>query len=195
MHLLLESAVTHPASVSLTAAIGFYLLVISIPVQAQGETGVTGGGGDLSSGDSVVYHEDSQIRRESVSILTKTGKKMWIGQRVDHKLISKSNVVIETDMFGVPFGPIPGFADKNTKVGWNNQKRILYVEALSREVATSDGLRIGATKEDVLKALGIPIMESASTFRYQNTEYEVLGILFLFDQNGRVERIILFGYV
>jgi len=61
--------------------------------------------------------------------------------------------------------------------------------ALATGVSTSDGLRIGATKEDLLNVL------RDRSFRYQNSENEVVGILFLFETSGKVSKIILFSYV
>ena len=68
------------------------------------------------------------------------------------------------------------------------------MEVLSDEFKTRDGLCLGDSKEKVRAALGIPYMESVDEFRYRNTEFEVVGIIFQF-REGKVSKIVLFSYV
>jgi hypothetical protein len=171
------------------------LLVHLLFAQGQTANGESKDQSNTNSDVQAIYHTESRLRRESVSIIMKNGGRWSIGQSVDEKIFAKSNVVIKTDIFNVPFGPINGYVDANVKIGWNNRKKVLYVEAVSTEVKTSDGLRIGATKEDVVNILGIPFMEKSNIYRYQNTEFEVIGVLFIFDKKNIVERIIMFSYV
>jgi hypothetical protein len=104
--------------------------------------------------------------------------------------IRNTNTSISTDLFGVPFGPLDGYKNGLFQVGWNNQNRVLYFEILSNSVTTQDGLKIGDTKDRVLEFLGVPFIETSSIYRFQNIEFEVIGILFQFE-NDRVAKIIL----
>jgi hypothetical protein len=142
----------------------------------------------------MTVNPDSKLDRKSVALLTEGGETISIGAIVSDELIDKSNAVVTSDELGVPFGPITGFANSDTLIGWNNQRRIIYVELFSRRVATFDGIRIGATREEIVRILGAPYIEKASGIRYQNTETENVGILFVFNAFQIVVRIVLFAY-
>jgi hypothetical protein len=124
-----------------------------------------------------------------------SGQSLSIGASVSDEVRGKSNTTITTSLLGVPFGPIDGFIDADIRIGWNNRDHIVYVEALSDSVSTFDGIRIGSTRTDVINRMGKPYVDGDSVLRYQNSEAEVIGILFLFNSARSVSSIILFAYV
>jgi hypothetical protein len=109
-------------------------------------------------------------------IITPDGEKWFIGKTVKEE----ANTQVISTLFGVPFGPIDGLYNNHIKIGWNNRNRILYIEALSPEVKTQDGIVIGDTKERVLTILGVPYIEKPDEYRYQNIDFELIGIIFQF---------------
>jgi len=143
-------------------------------------------------------NEDSRIEIESVSVSTPDGETWYIGRRITEEFIEKANTIISTDLFGITFGPIDGFEDNLLRIGWNNRNRVLYIEVLSDKIKTKDGIALGDSKEKVLDILGIPyievVNEDVNQLRYDNTDFEVRGLLFQFD-NDIVIKIYLFSYV
>jgi hypothetical protein len=130
---------------------------------------------------------------EAAGVMLASGEKWFIGQDVDDEVIAKSNIVVETSMFGKRFGPIDGFEDGNVKVAWNDQKRIIYIEVLISTVKTYSGLTLGSKRTDVLDTLGIPRLETENTLRYDNAWDEIFGIIFQFENDSAV-KIVLFVY-
>jgi hypothetical protein len=126
-------------------------------------------------------------------VMLESGEKWFTGQDVDDEVIAKSNIVVETSMFGPYFGPLDGFEDGKVKVAWNDQKRILYIEVLRSTVKTYSGLTLGSKRTDVLDTLGIPHFESKHTLRYDNSWDGTWGIIFQFENDIAV-KIVLFAY-
>jgi len=149
----------------------------------------------LSAEDKRIIHYDSYLNPESLIVIIENGDQWSIYQRLDEDTTNQSNGEYGCTLVHNYFGPMPGIKNSNWIIGWNNQNIILYIEILSTDVMTIDGLKIGMTKEDVIEALGVPFIEYEDRFRYQNSENEVCGILFVFDDDGIIERIILFAYV
>ena len=137
---------------------------------------------------------NSFIAPDSIAVINREGEKWFIGQVVNDDVIRKSNIQIDSALFGVVFGPIKGYVDDNIKIGWNNQNRILYIELLSGNFETIDGIRLGDSKEKIKDALGLPYSESSNEYRYQNIEFEVIGIIFQFIDD-RASNIVLFSYL
>jgi hypothetical protein len=144
--------------------------------------------------DTRKINQHSRLELESVSVTTLEGDVWYIGKDVNEEYTKMSNTIITTSIFGVPFGPIDGCEDEQLKIGWNNRNRVLYVEVLSNKVKTYDGISLGDTKEKVIELLGDPYIEEYNQFRYQNIDFEMIGILFQFEE-GVVTKIFLFGYV
>jgi hypothetical protein len=136
----------------------------------------------------------SYINMESIAIITPDGERWFMGKKLDDIFTRKANTSISSDLFGVKFGPINGFKSELMQIGWNNQNRVLYIEVFSRAIKTNDGLAIGDTQEKVLKTLGLPYIETSNQYRYQNVDFEVVGIIFQFE-NERIKKIILYCYV
>jgi hypothetical protein len=145
--------------------------------------------------DEGIIHNESHIRIDSVSVTSATGEKWYIGKKLDDSVLEKKNVTIATKMFGVEFGPIDGYSDDTLKIGWNNRNRVVYIEILSPTLRLPSGLALGASKSEVINLLGLPYMEKKHEFRYQNIETEVIGVLFIFSADDRVESIVMFAYV
>ncbi len=144
--------------------------------------------------EDYTYIESASINFSSLRIVRQSGDSITLGDRVSEVIKTKSNTEVETGMFGVRFGPIDGYDDDDIKFAWNNQDRIMYIEALNDTVITVDGLKIGSSREEVLQTFGIPTIEySNGTLRYQNIDYELVGIQFEFEDNI-VTRLVLFGY-
>ncbi|MDR2478409.1 MAG: hypothetical protein LBD48_03745 [Treponema sp.] len=135
-----------------------------------------------------IVNDQSKFEIESAMIITPDSEKWFIGKTVKEE----ANTQIISTLFGVPFGPIDGLYNNHIKIGWNNRNRILYIEVLSSEVKTQDGIVIGDTKERVLSILGIPYIEKINEYRYQNIDFELIGIIFQFCGN-RVSKIIVFS--
>jgi hypothetical protein len=149
---------------------------------------------DNTQGNDRKVNRASYINIESIAIITPDGERWFMGKKLDGIFTSKANVSISSDLFGVKFGPINGFKSDLMQVGWNNQNRVLYIEVFSRDVKTNDGLAIGNTREKVLETLGSPYIETYNQYRYQNMDFEVVGIIFQFE-NERILKIILYCYV
>ena len=149
----------------------------------------------LSAEEDRIINYDSYLNPESLIIITENGNQWSIYQQVDEDTTNLSNGEYGCTLVHGHFGPMPGVKNSNWIIGWNNQNIILYIEILSTDVMTIDGLKIGMTKEDVIEALGVPFIEYEDRFRYQNSENEVCGILFVFNDGSVIERIILFAYV
>ncbi len=143
----------------------------------------------------VTIAEKEILEFESVSVFFENEILWSIGQNVDLEIKKRENTTILTDLLGVPFGPISGIEESNYKIGWNNMDVIMYIEITDQTVKTADNLSIGSTKSDVIKTLGLPHIENNKSLRYQNSDFEIFGILFLLDDNDIVSRIILFAYV
>jgi hypothetical protein len=140
-------------------------------------------------------NRDSYLAPTSVAMVLPSGQSLSIGASISDEIRAKSNTTITTSLLGVPFGPISGFVDADIRIGWNNRDHIVYIEALSNSVSTFDGIRIGSTRTDVISTMGNPYVEGDSVLRYQNSEAEVIGILFLLNSARNVSGIILFAYV
>jgi hypothetical protein len=138
-------------------------------------------------------NNQSYIDIGSIAVLTPNGEKWFIGKKLDGDFTKKTNVTVSSDLFGRKFGPLNGYKDELMQVGWNNQNRILYIEVSSSSVITKDGISLGDTKEKIFKTIGVPYIETPNEWRYWNLEFEVVGIIFQFE-NERVVRIILYSY-
>ena len=138
------------------------------------------------------YH--SRLELESISVIVPDGDIWYIWKSVDEGFTEKANTVVVTDIFDVAFGPIDGFENEFLRIGWNNRNRVMYIEVLSNEVITHDGIRLGHSKEKIIDILGDPFIKDSDQFRYQNIDFEVAGMLFLFENNV-VTKIYLFAYV
>lgn len=149
---------------------------------------------DNAQGSDRKVNRESRINIESIAITTPDGERWFMGKKVDDGFTQKANTSISSDLFGVKFGPIKGLKNDLMQVGWNNQNRVTYIEIFSRTIKTNDGLAIGDTKETVLETLGLPYIETSNQYRYQNIDFEVVGIIFQFE-NERIIKIILYCYV
>jgi len=142
-----------------------------------------------------IVNTGSVFNVSSASVQTEHGGNWFIGQTVGSDLITSSNVKISTNELGVQFGPIEGFKDDDVTIGWNNQRKVVFIEINSLSVKTVDGVKKKLGKNDVFKLLGVPFVDKTNQWRYQNTEFEVVGMIINFDNNGIVEKIIIFSYV
>jgi hypothetical protein len=132
---------------------------------------------------------------KSIGVITANGEKWFIGKDVEEEIITKTNTTVTTDLFGVEFGPINGFKNEELIAAWNNQKRVLYIEILSPTAKTNDGLTLGSSKQELVAILGEPRIKKQNSFRYDNLEFEVQGIIFQFDDNDIITRIVLYSYL
>jgi hypothetical protein len=142
-----------------------------------------------------VVNENSTLDLESILLRTSNGEDWFIGKEIGDELKAMANHTITTDIFGGSFGPIDGYADTSLIIGWNNQNRVVYLELLDNNIQTANGLTIGATQEEVLEKFGEPYLRTKNMFRYQNSEFEIVGIIFIFNENNIVKKIVLFTYV
>ncbi len=142
-----------------------------------------------------IVNEDSGLNIESVAVLTPEADRWFIGKTIGEETINKKNCTITTDVFGATFGPIDGYRNDSMIIGWNNRNRIVYIEIVTNSVKTVDGFTIGSSKQDILSKFGVPYIETEDQFRYQNTDFEIVGILFKFDKSDKVISTILFTYV
>jgi hypothetical protein len=136
----------------------------------------------------------SYIDIGSIAVLTPDGNRWFIGKKLDSNFTEKTNGTISSDLFERKFGPLNGYRDELMQVGWNNQNRVVYIEVFSDSITTKDGISLGDTKEKILQTLGVPYIETLNEWRYWNLEFEVVGIIFQFE-NGRVIKMILYTYV
>lgn len=57
--------------------------------------------------------------------------------------VDKPNTSVQTDLVGVPFGPIAGLQSKDYVIAWNNRHQLLFIEILSDTIETTDGIPLG----------------------------------------------------
>ncbi len=165
-----------------------YLLLFAIIPQLYSQVS------DFPSED-YVFNETASIEFSSVNVILPDGAVISIGDIVSEDMKKKSNSIIETRIFHVRFGPIDAYKTDNIQIGWNNQNRIIFLEVLNDTIVTADGLKLGDTREKVLSILGSPTFEySDGALRFENIDYELVGMLFHFE-NNKVSRLILFTYV
>ena len=137
---------------------------------------------------------ESNINIKSMTIKDRTNGEIWyIGQKLPEKL--KANSIIETELINKTVVNLDSYDNGRIKIGWNNQMRIIYIQIYSNDIETTDSLKIGSTREEVIKKLGVPYLEKEDFIRYQNIEKEIVGIIFYFDKTGKVVKIILFNYI
>jgi hypothetical protein len=135
------------------------------------------------------------LKKESVSLILTDGTFLRIGQKIEEEKIKDKNIIINNDLFGISFGPFDGIVNKEFIIGWNNQNRIVYLEALSIEIKTFNKIILGDKKEIILEKLCVPYIENNKILRYQNNENETLGIIFILNDNNKVSKIIMFTYI
>ncbi len=143
----------------------------------------------------VATNTPKEVAKEALVLHSADGETWSIGKVIEDEILEQKNIVISTSEFGVEFGPIDGFDSGSLILGWNDRKRLLYVATTSAEIRTVDGLGVGLRKTAVLERLGPPIAETERLLRYQNTDTELVGILFYLNQDGLVTKIVLFSYV
>ena len=139
-------------------------------------------------------HENSWLAIESLALITPDGSSWSFGRIVDESFFERENTTAFTDVFtrsgGPIFGPIPAMQDEYLKIGWDRRGVVFYIEALSSDVKTFDGIRLRDTKEKVIDILGLPLIEYEDLFKYVNDENEPQWLLFTFE-NDSVTSIIL----
>lgn len=142
-----------------------------------------------------VYHENTTIGIKSIAI-TDTEKKIWFpGKNIPKEMKENSNVEITAQILGMSFGPLDGYDNGKMTIGWNNQDKIIFIQVYSQQLITSDMIRIGTSKREVLSKLGIPYMEKKNLLQYANIENEMVGLLLIFTKDEIVTELILFTYI
>jgi len=149
---------------------------------------------DINSYIEMKIHEDSYLKHESAALITPDNNIWTFGRTIDQSFLEKENTTAYTDVFtrsgGPYFGPIAAMEDEYLKIGWNRHGVIFYIEALSNDVLTFDGIRLGDSKEKILNVLGVPFIEYEDLFKYVCKEQEPEWLLFSFEDDI-VTKIIL----
>lgn len=139
--------------------------------------------------------EKIKISLDYMKVYLPNEESYYIGMNAEEDLLLKKNTSIETTRFGGQFGPIDGYSNGSIILGWNNQNRIVYIEILNAEIKTKDHIGLNSSEDEVLEVFGAPHIEKDDVLRYQNTDFEVVGILFDLNPDRRVSKITIFTYV
>jgi len=119
---------------------------------------------------------------------------LYIGKVVSEELINIKNIVIQEKIGTRDFGPIDGIEDSKLRFGWNNRNRVLFFELIDSSIKFDCGLGLGSEIRDVLLELGNPNSAGDNWVRYQNIDFELIGVMFYYDVKGFVNKIIVFSY-
>lgn len=143
----------------------------------------------------IEYPDDHQpLDYEQTFIVESDGTTWKIGDEASPELRERQNVTVEERLIerSMPFGPIPGVKTQQVIAAWNNQDRILYIEALDSAVRTTDDLHIGMHRDDIIETIGTPQASGADFIRYLNLDIEPIWLVFHFDERGVASRMIVF---
>ncbi|MGI5174410.1 SH3 domain-containing protein [Treponema sp. OMZ 840] len=116
-----------------------------------------------------------------------------IGDKKPENLIS--DILLETPFLELyKFGDLPGCEKDGTVFAWNNMNSIIFITTVNPAAVTPLGITIGSTKEDVLRAYGKPFLTTKNRIEYNNSDYELVGMIFYFE-NDKVVRITCFTHI
>jgi hypothetical protein len=151
----------------------------------------------VATSDTEYPADHEPLDYEQTFVIEPDGTVWKIGDEASSDLKERQNVFVEEQLRerSTPFGPIPGVKTGTVTVAWNNEHRILYIEALDPAVRTPDGLHIGMRRHEVLEVMGTPQAVGSDFVRYLNPDLEPIWVRLQFDQKGYVSRMMVYLYM
>lgn len=117
-----------------------------------------------------------------------------LGDKISEKI--ESNYILENKFF-FAFNKdtkLNALSENKTIIGWNKNNRIVFISSENEKAKTTLNVGVGDTEEDVYKKYGEPTTKGNNCYRYENYEYEFMGLVFYFE-NKKVYRIVSFSSI
>ncbi|MBP5328458.1 MAG: hypothetical protein J6Y75_00990 [Spirochaetaceae bacterium] len=137
---------------------------------------------------------DNYSTIDLLSIIIVDNEIYTLGEEVPKDL--KSNFILQNNFFETfsKDAKLDAFVENNTTIGWNNRNRIVFISTENPNAKTLLNIGVGSTKDEVFEKYGEPNMKEANCYKYENYDYEFIGLFFYFNDDT-VYKIVSFASI